>query len=79
MVYQEFEDAGQNELFQECRHLRVDCRQQTLFQVSLKIRLQALFSGREGETNSRTKDLVYLSKTPKYQGVLLSAEVGLGI
>lgn len=77
MVYQEFEDAGQKELFQECRHPRVDCRQQTLFQVSRG--MQALFSGREGETNTRTKDLVYLSKSPKHQGVLLSAEVGLGI
>lgn len=77
LVYQDFEENGQNELFQECRHLRGDCRQQILFQVSRG--LQALFSGWEGETNTRTKDLVYLSKSPKYQGVLLSAELGLGI
>lgn len=55
LVNQDFDDNRENELFQEYRHLRVDCHHRILFQVQVDCR--PYFGGGEGKQTREQKAL----------------------
>ena len=62
LVNQDFEDNRENELFQECKNLRVDSHHQVLFQVQVEFRPS--FRGGKGRQTLEQKACLFEQAVP---------------